>query len=615
MNCSSPLVFYVPQGKINVRLDSFLRDSLEDISREKIKEEIKKGNILIDGKVCSSPKQLLKIGQEVTAIISLPEASLFPEEGEIDVLYKDPELIVINKSAGITVHPCPSCPEGTLANRLVAQFPELLKQDGVRPGIVHRLDKDTSGLMLVALSERARLALCDQFAEHAIYKEYLALIHGVLQKAEGEIEAPMGRDPKSKVRMAVIQGGKPARTSWKTLYADPTGRFSLLAVRIYTGRTHQIRVHMSYLGHALLGDSVYGTGQVTPLAVTKKKRETQTSSEVSAKKIAPRLKPNDVSSGIDIHRQMLHAWRLAFAHPFPTEIASDFFSKHSERTPSRASSVVSSFTKYGEYKGKSIAVARAEQQENRLSFVCRPPEDFLRAVRSLIRMPLKVVITGMPGCGKSTVIKALTRMDIPVFSADAEVAQLYTKEGDGTYLIRSRFGEEFVAEDGSLNKKKLGTAMRQSEQFRREVEALIHPLVSHATQAFFSRCIDEKSNLAVAEIPLFFETGGTEQKGKDLFVVGVHCPFSLRAERLAANRGWTEEVIAGMERWQWSEEKKMSACHAIIENTGSEEDLTLAVKALYKDLLQVKNQKEEEILAKIAYQIERGISPNDSLLL
>ncbi|SIO30037.1 dephospho-CoA kinase [Halodesulfovibrio marinisediminis] len=281
----------VPSHVDGVRLDKHLGDILknEAVSREKIKKLIKDGFVTIDDKKCTKPNT--KIFPDMSISITMPvvENSIVPEEGDIDILHRDNDLIVINKEAGLTVHPCPSCPEGTLVHRLAHSIPEITQMEGFRPGIVHRIDKDTSGLLIVALNEKTRLALSEAFASRTVSKEYLALVHGTPPKS-GEIKEPIGRDPKMKIRMAVVPNTKEAHSEFRTLYSDPKGKFSLVAVKIYTGRTHQIRVHMSHIGYPLWGDTLYGGG----------------------------VKANSPLAPF-ASRQMLHAWKLNFEHPATKE--------------------------------------------------------------------------------------------------------------------------------------------------------------------------------------------------------------------------------------------------------------------------------------------------------
>ncbi|MEG2172515.1 MAG: dephospho-CoA kinase [Desulfovibrionaceae bacterium] len=282
--------FIVSDADQGQRLDRFLSDRLPDLSREKIKKAVQSGDCTVDMRRVSVPKSRVLTGQHVC--LEQPEGGeecVRAEEGAIDCLWHDEHLALLHKPAGLTVHPCPSCPEGTLVHRLVGYFPQLHQQEGLRPGIVHRLDKDTSGLILIALTEAARLRMSEAFAEREVHKEYLALVHGVPPE-EGDVDEPLGRHPSIKVKMAVVpeeQGGRPALSHWQRVYADPEGRFALLCVRIFTGRTHQIRVHMAHAGYPLWGDSLYG----------------------------PRVPAGDYTPP----RQMLHAWQLAFTHPVSGE--------------------------------------------------------------------------------------------------------------------------------------------------------------------------------------------------------------------------------------------------------------------------------------------------------
>ncbi len=528
------------------RLDVFLAGALagDGVSREKCKALIRSGQVRVSGRVVTSPREPLKAGEPVEVSLLAERSAIAPEEGEVDVVCRDAFLAVLNKPHGLTVHPCPSCPENTLAHRLVGRFPELAGMDGFRPGIVHRLDKDTSGLMLVALAETSRLALAQLFADRHIHKEYLAIVHGTVNPADGSCEAPIGRHPQHKTKMAVVKNGRPAKSSWKTLYADPGGLFSLLSVRIYTGRTHQIRVHMAFLGHPLVGDEVYGRKGGNDF-----------------------LLPGGDSGPVRFHprRQMLHAWKLSFEHPFAEAVESE--------SPVAA-------------KGSSCI----ERRKGRvMEFTCPPPCDFTETILNLSRRPSRVVITGSPGCGKSSLLKALEGRGIPVFSADAAVAGLYKKGGDGWIVLKARFGDKFIPdEDGPVDKGALASAMARSDQLRREIEGIVHPMVSHALESFWEKTRDAGFETAVAEIPLFLEAGfnrvpvaGAQGKGKrqngtgqnDIILVGVHCRFDERKKRLSANRGWSDEMIARVESWQWPEGEKMAACDHVVDNSGPESAL------------------------------------------
>lgn len=277
------VVLTVSAADAGRRLDRILAAALPDLSRSAIQKAAAAGACRVDGMTESRPDRKLRAGQELAFLPPEPEGVLRAEEGETDILHQDDRLVVCAKPAGLTVHPCPSCPSETLIQRLLGRFPQLAGQAGMRPGIVHRLDRDTSGLILVALDEPARLALSGAFARREVRKTYLALVAGDPPE-RGEADAPLGRHPTMKVKMAVVPesaGGRPARSLWRRLWRAPDRSFALLAVRILTGRTHQIRVHMAHAGHPLLGDALYA-----PAAVAR---------------MAP--------------RQMLHAWRLGFRHP------------------------------------------------------------------------------------------------------------------------------------------------------------------------------------------------------------------------------------------------------------------------------------------------------------
>lgn len=275
-------------GDAGQRLDRVLREAAPELSRAALQKAVQAGHCQVDGLPETRADAKVREGQ--TIVLRLPETTttLQAEEGHLELLWQDEHMVVCNKPAGLTVHPCPSCPEQTLVQRLLGRFPQLGKIEGQRPGIVHRLDKDTSGILLVALTEQDRLVLSEAFSQREVHKEYLALVSGT-PSAEGECHEPIGRHPTAKIKMAVVpesRGGRTAHTEWKTLWTAPDKRFSLLAVRIHTGRTHQIRVHLTHMGHPLLGDRLYAPKAVQMLAP----------------------------------RQMLHAWRISFVHPATGEL-------------------------------------------------------------------------------------------------------------------------------------------------------------------------------------------------------------------------------------------------------------------------------------------------------
>ncbi len=277
-----------------MRLDVWLANFLEEraVTRAKVQDIIKSGLVLVDGQVCRKPS--FKVGPGMRVQFQIPDVgcALTPQHGELEVMYEDEDIAIINKPPYLTVHPAPSCPEGTLAHRLIERYPALMSLDSVRPGIVHRLDKDTSGLLAVALNERSRLTLSAAFADRKVSKTYLALVLGVPAHKEEIITAPIGRDPEHKTRMTVIhKGGRDAISRYRVVWSDPAQRVSLLEVAIETGRTHQIRVHLDHIGHPILGDAVYGRVKLAPFM-----RELGRMA---------RLFP----------RQMLHAWRLNVSHP------------------------------------------------------------------------------------------------------------------------------------------------------------------------------------------------------------------------------------------------------------------------------------------------------------
>jgi 23S rRNA pseudouridine1911/1915/1917 synthase len=239
------------------RLDLFLVQEVAELSRSQLKRLIEQGLVLVNGQP-GRPGQKLRAGDRVSLTVPPPgQSTLEPEEIPLSVVYQDDELLVLDKPAGLTVHPAPGHPSGTLVNALLAICPDLRGiGDRVRPGIVHRLDKDTSGLMVVAKSHRAHLSLSRQIKERKVKKGYLALVSGELKPREGVIDAPIARNPRDRKRMAVVAGGREARTRYKVLRSN--GEYSLVEAFPETGRTHQVRVHFASLGHPLVGDHVYG---------------------------------------------------------------------------------------------------------------------------------------------------------------------------------------------------------------------------------------------------------------------------------------------------------------------------------------------------------------------
>jgi len=273
-----------PEGAGN-RLDTWLSGREPDLSRARIQALIHGGHVKLEGKP-AKPSQKLSAGQTITLTIPpAVETALLPEAIPLDVLFEDRDLIVINKPAGLVVHPAAGHASGTLVNALLARCPDLAGIGGeIRPGIVHRLDRDTTGVMVVAKNETAMRSLVNQFRHRQVTKEYLALVWGHLNPPSGRTETLIGRNPHDRKKMSakpII--GRPAVTLYET--AATFAATALLRIRIETGRTHQIRVHMAHLGHSIVGDQHYGRPRREALPVP-----------VPA-------------------RQMLHAAKLSFIHP------------------------------------------------------------------------------------------------------------------------------------------------------------------------------------------------------------------------------------------------------------------------------------------------------------
>lgn len=282
-----------PSGEKARRLDVVWHEELagENVPRARVRAWIEAGRALVDGVVERRPGRKLKGGERLDIAPEIHDPGIQPEPDDLCLLYHDDHLAVIAKPAGLTTHPAPGREGGTLANRLLHHFPGVAKLDRLRPGIVHRLDKDTSGVMLAALTAPAKNRLSEDFAARRIKKTYLALVHGVPDEAKSPILLPIGRDPAHKTKMAAgIKGGRTAVTRFKIVWTAPEGEASLLEVDLETGRTHQIRAHMAALGHPLIGDALYGPRQ-----------------QAEWRRRGP--------AGKLAKRQMLHAWKLAFRHP------------------------------------------------------------------------------------------------------------------------------------------------------------------------------------------------------------------------------------------------------------------------------------------------------------
>ena len=271
----------VTQDNDGMRIDAYLRANTE-FSRSRVSALMLEGAVFVDGEVQIKPSFKVSAGQKV--VLAVPEirsVDIVPQNIPLDILYQDADVVVVNKPCGMVVHPAAGNEDRTLVNALLYHVHDL-SGIGVemRPGIVHRLDKDTSGLILIAKNDRAHALLSDQFKERSMEKHYRAVAYGNFREEEGLIDAPIARHPVDRKKMAIVPDGKPSQTQWKVV--ERLKGATYLDVHLLTGRTHQIRVHMHSIGHPLLGDRIY----------------------------APNIKTN-----VHIPRLMLHAYSLAFTHP------------------------------------------------------------------------------------------------------------------------------------------------------------------------------------------------------------------------------------------------------------------------------------------------------------
>jgi 23S rRNA pseudouridine1911/1915/1917 synthase len=281
----------VPAEDVGTRLDAFLASHIAGWSRARLHRLIEDGDVLVNGRA-AKPSYKLRANDGIDAeLTTLPATSFLPEDIPIEVVYEDDDLIVVNKAAGIVVHPAAGAKTGTLANALAFHFQNLSTAGGVaRPGIVHRLDKGTSGLLLVAKTEQAHENLADQFRAREVFKSYVALVHGQVERDRGEIDEPIARDPRHRTRMAVVRGGRSALSIYRA--RERFDRFTLVDVELKTGRTHQIRVHLAWIKHPVVGDETYGSGRDNTVA-------------------DPKIRGQIAKLG----RQFLHAEKLGFTHP------------------------------------------------------------------------------------------------------------------------------------------------------------------------------------------------------------------------------------------------------------------------------------------------------------
>ncbi|HEX6718866.1 MAG TPA: RluA family pseudouridine synthase [Pyrinomonadaceae bacterium] len=285
----NPQITQIGPDHVGVRLDAYLASQIEGWSRARLQRLIENEDVLVNGKP-SKPSYKLREHDEIEVELIAPAADVFtPENMPINIVYEDDTLVVVNKPAGMVVHPAAGAPSGTLANALAYHFQQL-PGSGIRPGIVHRLDRDTSGLLVVAKTEAALENLSDQFRDRTVYKSYVALVHGRVLSSSGKIDQPLARDPSNRTRMGVVRAGRNALTLYRVRHSYE--RFTLLDVELKTGRTHQIRVHLAWIKHPVVGDETYGGGR---------------DNTIQDPQIRARVR--------NLNRHFLHAEKLAFKHP------------------------------------------------------------------------------------------------------------------------------------------------------------------------------------------------------------------------------------------------------------------------------------------------------------
>ena len=309
--------FDIDSGQEPLRIDKFLMNRIENATRNKIQKAAKEGSIRVNEQVVKSSYKVKK-DDKIRILFTHPpyENLLTPEEIYLNIEYEDDSIIIVNKKSGMVVHPGHGNYSGTLINALLYHFENLPNNSSNRPGLVHRIDKDTSGLLVIAKTEISMTFLANQFFKKSVEREYYALVWGDLKDDEGEINAPIGRNPKNRLQMIVyedLEGGKEAITNYKVI--ERFGYVTLISCRLKTGRTHQIRVHMKYLGHTIFNDERYGGDKILKGTVYSKYKQFVD----NCFKLLP--------------RQALHAKTLGFIHPktkeklsFDTEVPDDMTS-------------------------------------------------------------------------------------------------------------------------------------------------------------------------------------------------------------------------------------------------------------------------------------------------
>jgi 23S rRNA pseudouridine1911/1915/1917 synthase len=305
----------VSDAQAGQRLDRVLTESLEAFSRSRLKGLIESGQVTRNDEVCRQPALKVSVGDQLEVTIpAAVDAVPLGQAMDLRILFEDSHLLVLDKPAGLVVHPAPGNPDGTLVNALIAHCGDGLTGIGgvKRPGIVHRLDKDTSGVMVAAKTAEAHAALVTQFSDRTVDRAYRALVWGRPMPPIGEIEGPIGRHPKNRKKMAVVtRGGKAALTRYRSLESYGDGLATLIECKLETGRTHQIRVHLTHRKHPLIGDPAYG--------------------RPGGRRALPKALDSDETAILtEFPRQALHAFRLGFTHPdtgqhidFETEMPDD----------------------------------------------------------------------------------------------------------------------------------------------------------------------------------------------------------------------------------------------------------------------------------------------------
>ena len=259
-----PILLRASEESKNQRLDAFLASSLDCLTRSQATRLIESGEVAVNGRAVSKSYKLAG-GEDIAVTLPEPEpVEAVPQDIPLDVVYEDADVIVVNKPSGMVVHPAPGHPDGTLVNALLYHCAGTLSGVGgaLRPGIVHRIDRDTSGLIIAAKNDAAHQYLSAQLADHTLARTYECIVVGKLREDRGTVDAPIARHPTDRKRMAVVAGGREAVTHWEVIARYPG--YTHVRCRLETGRTHQIRVHMAYIGHPILGDTVYGAKKEVP---------------------------------------------------------------------------------------------------------------------------------------------------------------------------------------------------------------------------------------------------------------------------------------------------------------------------------------------------------------